>query len=131
MKTRFANQVMFAALLALVVAGCGNPNAKEMQGTGPTEPWPELNEFQSGPIMSIGYPAEMDAWGEVKKAAASEEFKAAVAKLEQSSPPSGYNKDVLVQALKDLIAAAETGTEEDVKAKYEAYRQAVSQATAG
>ena len=118
-----------ALSLFLVVAGCENPNAKSMQGAGPSKPWPELNDFQSGPLMSVGYAAERGDWNAVKKTVTSSEFQSSVAAIEQSSPPSGYQKDALVQSLKDLSAAAERGTKDEVEAKYQGLQHAINHVT--
>lgn len=113
-------------MLALLAAcGCGNREAKEMAGSGPLPPWEAQDQFRDSQGMAIGYPAAMNDWKAVKKAASSQEFKDAVAKIEQSTVPSAYRgKDAYITSLKELIQAAESGTEEDVKAKYEAYLKA-------
>ncbi len=122
---------MFRSALLLVVciqlAGCGNSAAKQGSGKPNVAPWAELEEFRAGPEMSVAYPAETGDWKAAKKAAGSEAFKAAVAKLEGATPPSGYpHKDDLVKALKELVSAGESGSPEDVKAKFEIYKQATA-----
>jgi hypothetical protein len=124
--------IIALCLLALVGAGCTSQAVEEMGAGEASAPWAELDALEAEPMMSIGYPGEMGDWGSAKSAAASDTFQTAVSNFEQSPLPEGYEgketqKAAVVEALNALVEAGNSGSPDDVKAKYEAVVQAISQ----
>jgi hypothetical protein len=122
--------IALAISCALFGAGCTTEAEKKMGGGDVTAPWPALEKFEGEPLLSVGYPAEMGNWAEVKKAASAASFEAAVSEFEQSTVPDEHSdrqaaKDSAAQAMKALIEASKSGTPDDVKGKYEALQQAL------
>jgi hypothetical protein len=117
--------------LAVMLAGCGNSEVQKLgSGKPAVEPWPEFLAFAQDQAMSLGYPAGANDWKGVKAAASNPAFKSSIATLEQSQAPAAYvHKDAFIKALKDLAQTAETGSADDVKQKYEAYKQAEAKLT--
>lgn len=129
MKSAFRETVIASLLFCLV--GCGSDNVEQMSGSGPPALWPELVSFNAGPLMSVGYPAEHGAWGEVKKALQAPTFDEALTALEKCELPSGYTdkgpaRDSAVKAWRDAIQTATSGSQDELKAKYEAANAAMS-----
>lgn len=97
-------------------------------GTG-SAPWPELEAFESGPLLSVAYPKEMGNWAEVKRALADPSFEQALAAFESSALPSSYHqekKDAMVAAWRAAIEAAKSGSQDDLKTQVEAALAATS-----
>ena len=110
------------------MVGCGNPAAEKMSTGEEANEWDGLANFESGPMLSIGYPAEMGDWASVKKAVAADDFAAAVSALEGSNPPDSV-KDALTTAVSDLralIEAGKSGSTEDLKAKHAAAMKSIA-----
>ncbi|MCA9085922.1 MAG: hypothetical protein KDA81_17810 [Planctomycetaceae bacterium] len=107
------------SVLSIGIVGCSQPNLDEMSGAS-RAPYPEFDQLNDAPLMSVAYPAEMGDLAASKKAAGGEEFEKAVAAFEASSVPAGYDsaaKDGLVAALKDLIETGKNGKAEEIKDK--------------
>lgn len=122
--------VFVLCCLALASCGCTSEAEKKMGGDV-TAPWAELDALNGEPLMSVGYPLQMGDVAAAKQAAVAESFQSAVRQFEQSPLPSGYSdreaqKAAAVQALNALIEAAKSGTNEDVKVKFEAVSQALA-----
>jgi hypothetical protein len=113
--------LMIVAGCLFLAAGCTSQAEKQMGAEAPA-PWPELETFMGEPMMAIGYPQEMGDWNGVKAALSSPNFDTALTTFEQSALPSDYSdkqpqKDATVKAFRDAVAAAKSGTLDDMKAK--------------
>ena len=121
-----------ALWLLLCCCGCTPAAVEEMGGEAPAE-WKELDALMGEPMMSVGYPLTRDGnIAAAKQAAAGEKFKTAVTNFEQGEIPSDYSdeaaeKQAAVDALKAMISAAESETDEVFKAKYDAAMAALGQ----
>ncbi|MCA9052882.1 MAG: hypothetical protein KDA75_03550 [Planctomycetaceae bacterium] len=96
-----------------------------MSTSSGSAPWPGLEAFETGPLMSVGYPKDMGAWGEVKKALAAESFATALKDFEQSELPEEYSdkqaqKDATIKAWQEAIEAGKSGPQDELKSKVEA-----------
>jgi len=122
---------LFAIAVGSSLIGCESASVKDMRGAGPAAPWEALQTFQQEPLRSVAYPKEMGNWGAVKAALKSPAFSTALDAFAQSPIPDGYadkksQKDAAVQAWKDAIAAADSGTQDDLKAKVDAAMTAMN-----
>lgn len=124
-------RIFVCCALVMLVAGCGGGAVEKMGGSTGSEPWPELEAFEGGPLLSVAYPKEMGNWAEVKRALSSPDFAQALATFESSALPAAYSgnqakKDAMVAAWKAAIEAAKSGSQDDLKAKVEAALAATS-----
>ena len=111
-------------ITCLTAIGCGSDVDKMATSEGDA-PWPALESFETDGLMAVGYPMEMGAWSEVKKALASDSFATALQGFEQSELPEEYSdkqpqKDATVKAFQEAIEAAKSGSQDDVKTKLQA-----------
>lgn len=118
-------RIVLCGSLVMFALGCGGGAVQKMGGSTGSEPWPELEAFEGGPLLSVAYPKEMGNWAEVKRALSSPEFAQALATFESGALPSAYSgnqakKDAMVAAWKAAIEAAQSGSQDELKAKVEA-----------
>lgn len=111
--------------LLLVCLGCGSGAVKEMAGTAPPPAWDALETFTGEPVMSVGYPLDMGDLKGAKSALKSKQFSDGLAAFESSALPGDYStkqaeKDALVKAWKDAVAAADSSTPDEFKAAVKA-----------
>jgi hypothetical protein len=95
-----------------------------MQGGSGPVPYPALEEFENEHLMALGYAAEgaRPNWGEVKRLAAEESFKAGLSKFEAAAPPAGVTpekKQAVVDAIRKLSEISSSSNEE-IEAAYRA-----------
>ena len=113
----------YVACMALVlgVAGCGSEAQEKMGGEAPVA-WPEADALDQA-LMEVAYPAQMNDWGSVKAAASGPAFQSAVDAFASAATPEGRDdakKTACVDALKALMEAAKSGSNDDLKTKYQA-----------
>jgi hypothetical protein len=111
--------------LTSMVVGCSSEAERRMTGEGPPPPWEALQAFEGEPLMSVGYPLERGDLATVKNELTGEKFSAALAAFEQSPLPDAYStkqpdKDAMVKAWRDAIAAAPTAKPDELKEKVQA-----------
>jgi hypothetical protein len=111
-------------LLAGLVGGCEPRHVKDMQGGSGPVPYPALEEFENEHLMALGYSAEgaRPNWGEVKRLAAAESFKAGLSKFEAAEAPAGITpekKQAIVDAARKLSETSSSANEE-IEAAYRA-----------
>lgn len=121
--------LLLSLLVIFLTSGCENKQVKEMKGTGPKVVYPELDTFENDHLMGIGYAVSgpQPNWGEVRRQASADSFKAGIAQLEAAAPPSGVapeKKQAIIDAAKKLSEAGATDAEAAYKSLLEAIRAA-------
>lgn len=125
----FVAPLVLSLLVICLTSGCENKQVKEMTGTGPKVVYPELDAFENEHLMGVGYAASgpQPNWGEVRRLASADAFKAGISQLEAAAPPSGVStekKQAIIDAAKKLSEAGAN----DAEAAYKSLLEAISAA---